>query len=305
MRRPGQFSEPGSNSYVTSQMQHMSAQRMQQGSGTNHFSGRPDALPGDEEHPYVPSKPEGPWQSHAFKGQRGDAPRALYQGQNRLDSQSGLEKAVINDQRVQIHEQDMEIGYDESSYSQTFEVLEKKFHGDIIKLTKEQDEAEDAENARHKEKIVEINARYHEKLTALRSQHASRREDFLCRESQGRQSHYKQLISDHFPNQTGPNDPRGYGGSATAVAAAEAAFGEGRRAYAAAEAAVGEGRRAYAAAEAAAGEGRRAYAAASQFDSYRKRAQYLQEARNHGVFEPTARNPYPGGRAYNNNSRLY
>ncbi|XP_026427023.1 uncharacterized protein LOC113323012 [Papaver somniferum] len=305
MRRPGQFSEPGLNSYVTSQMQHMSAQRMQQGSGTNHFSGRPDALPGDEEHPYVPSKPEGPWQSHAFEGQRGDAPRALYQGQNRLDSQSGLQKAVINDQRVQIHEQDTEIGYDESSHSQTFEVLENKFHGDIIKLTKEQDEAEDAENARHKEKIVEINARYHEKLTALRSQHASRREDFLRRESQGRQSHYKQLILDHFPNQTGPNDPRGYGGSATAVAAAEAAIGEGRRAYAAAEAAVGEGRRAYAAAEAAAGEGRRAYAAASQFDSYRERAQYLQEARNHGGFEPTARNPYPGGRAYNNNSRLY
>ncbi|RZC78499.1 hypothetical protein C5167_002718 [Papaver somniferum] len=298
MRRPGQFSEPGLNSYVTSQMQHMSAQRMQQGSG-NHFSGRPDALPGDEEHPYVPSKPEGPWESHAFEG------KALYQGQNRLDSQSGLEKAVINDQRVQIHEQDMEIGYDESSYSQTFEVLENKFQADIIKLTKEQDEAEDAENARHKEKIVEINARYHEKLTALRSQHAGRREDFLRRESQGRQSHYKQLILDHFPNQTGPNDPRGYGGSATAVAAAEAAIGEGRRAYAAAEAAVGEGRRAYAAAEAAAGEGRRAYAAASQFDSYRERAQYLQEGRNHGGFEPTARNPYPGGRAYNNNSRLY
>ncbi|KAI3962570.1 hypothetical protein MKW92_052529 [Papaver armeniacum] len=278
MRRPGQFSEPGLNSYVTSQMQHMSAQRMQQGSGTNHYSGRPDALPSDEEHPYMPSKPEGPWQSHAFEGQRGDAPRALYQGQNRLDPQSGLEKTVINDQRVQIHEQDMEIGYDESSYSQTFEVVENKFHSDIIKLTKEQDEAEDAENARHKEV-----------------------KDFLRRESQGRQSHYKQLILDHFPNQTGPNDPRGYGGSTTAVAAAEAAIGEGRRAYAAAEAAVGEGRRAYA----AAGEGRRAYAAASQFDSYRDRAQYLQEARNHGGFEPTARNPYPGGRAYNNNSRLY
>ncbi|KAI3984998.1 hypothetical protein MKX01_004766 [Papaver californicum] len=297
MRRPGQFSEPGLNVYVTSQMQHMSAKRMQQGSGTNHFSGRPDALPGDEEHHYVPSKAEGPWQSHAFEGQHGDAPRALYQGQNRLDSQSGLEKTVINDQRVQIQEQDMEIGYDESS----FEVFEIKFHGDIIKLTKEQDEAEDAENARHKEKIVEINARYHEKLTALRSQHASRREDFLHRESQGRQSHYKQLILDHFPNQTGPNDPRGYSGSATAVPAAEAAIGEGRRAYAAAEAAVGEGRRAYA----AAGEGRRAYAAASQFDSYRERAQYLQEARNHGGFEPTAKNSYPGGRAYNNNSRLY
>ncbi|OVA07192.1 hypothetical protein BVC80_1289g117 [Macleaya cordata] len=294
MRRPGQFSEPGVNSYGSSQMQHMSAQRMQQGSGANHFPGRPDALPSDEEHPYISSKAEGQWQwdrdgpkgsnqmsSHIFEGkccQRGDASRSFYQGQ-RLDPKIGLEKQANNDQRAQAHEQDMEIGYEESPYPQTFEGLEKKFHDDIMKLTKEQDEAEDAENARHRETIGEINAKYHVKLTALRAQHASRRDDFLRRESQARQNHYQQAGMSHYPNTTGLNDPHGYGGPTAAAVAA-------------------------AAAEAAVGEGRRAYAAGSQFDSYRERAQYLEEARNHG-FESTTRGPYPGGRVYNNNARYY
>ncbi|KAF6169983.1 hypothetical protein GIB67_034375 [Kingdonia uniflora] len=61
MRRQGQYSDSGAHSYAA-QMQQISAQRMQHGSGTNHFSGRPDALPSDEDRPYGSSKVEGQWQ---------------------------------------------------------------------------------------------------------------------------------------------------------------------------------------------------------------------------------------------------
>jgi len=45
----------------------------------------------------------------------------------------------------------MDIGYEGNPLLQTFEVLEQKFHNDIMKLAKEQNDAEDSENARHKE----------------------------------------------------------------------------------------------------------------------------------------------------------
>ena len=45
----------------------------------------------------------------------------------------------------------MDIGYEGNPLPQTFEVLEQKFHNDIMKLANEQNDAEDSENARHKE----------------------------------------------------------------------------------------------------------------------------------------------------------
>lgn len=67
------------------------------------------------------------------------------------DPKLGLDKQADKDPRAQDHEQDMEIGYEEHAMPQTFESLEQKFLDDIMKLTKEQQEAEDAENARHRE----------------------------------------------------------------------------------------------------------------------------------------------------------
>ncbi|KAL5722783.1 hypothetical protein ACHQM5_006258 [Ranunculus cassubicifolius] len=61
MRRQGQYGDSGVNSYM-SQMQQVSAQRMHHGSGANHFSGRSDAFPGEEENQYISSKAEGQWQ---------------------------------------------------------------------------------------------------------------------------------------------------------------------------------------------------------------------------------------------------
>ena len=45
----------------------------------------------------------------------------------------------------------MEVGYEQDLLSQTLEGLEKKFLDDIMKLAKEQNDAEDAENIRHRE----------------------------------------------------------------------------------------------------------------------------------------------------------
>ncbi|GKV35059.1 hypothetical protein SLEP1_g43376 [Rubroshorea leprosula] len=46
-----------------------------------------------------------------------------------------------------------------------------------MKLAKEQNDAEDAENARHRKKINAINAQYQGQLAALRAQHANGRDE--------------------------------------------------------------------------------------------------------------------------------
>lgn len=49
----------------------------------------------------------------------------------------------------------MDVRYEGEHLSQSFEGLEQNFHDDIIKLTKEQNDAEDAEYARHREVCVQ------------------------------------------------------------------------------------------------------------------------------------------------------
>lgn len=89
--------------------------------------------------------------SHAcFAGQGGDTSRSYFQGQ-RPDPKLAMEKQNNNDSRSQSHNEDMDLGYEDKPSSQTFEELEQKFLDDIRKLTKEQNDAEDAEIARHKE----------------------------------------------------------------------------------------------------------------------------------------------------------
>lgn len=78
-------------------------------------------------------------------GQGSDASRSAYQGQ-RPDSKIGLEKQMVRDPR-----DNKEVGFEDTNHPHTFESLEEKFLEDIIKLTKEQQEAEDKENARHRD----------------------------------------------------------------------------------------------------------------------------------------------------------
>ncbi|CAK9184658.1 unnamed protein product [Ilex paraguariensis] len=86
-------------------------------------------------------------------GQVGDASRSYYQGQ-RLDPRMALERQGLKDPRSQPREEDMEVGYEDNLSSQTFEGLEQKFLDDIMKLSKEQTDAEDAENARHRQDCI-------------------------------------------------------------------------------------------------------------------------------------------------------
>ncbi|ONI01574.1 hypothetical protein PRUPE_6G147200 [Prunus persica] len=281
MRRQGQYGDSGVNTYAAAApMHHMSGQRMEHKS--SHFEGRLEAFTPERDNPYASSKSEGQWRwerdgskgsnpmaSHMYnEGQGGDTSRSYYQGQ-RPDPKLAMEKQNNNDSRSQSHNEDMDLGYEDKPSSQTFEELEQKFLGDIRKLTKEQNDAEDAENARHKEKIGAINAQYEEQLVALRARHASRRDELLRRESNARQHQYQQSVMDRYPNSSmGPSELRGYSG-----VAASAAGGEGHRAY-----------------------------NTDQYESYRERARFLGGSRDHG-FEP--RGPYPGGRVYDTGSRYY
>lgn len=276
MRRPGHYGDSGGNAYVTAQLQHMSGQRMEQKSG--HYQGRSEPLTSDKEHPYGASKADGQWRwerdgskvpnsmsPQMFnEGQGGDTSRSYFQGQ-RQDSKMALERQGNNDPRSQPREEDMDIGYEDNPSSRTFEGLEQRFLDDIMKLSKEQTDAEDAENARHSERINTINAQYQEQLAALRARHSGRRDEFLRRESHARQQQYQQATMDHYPNSgMGPSDPHGYGG---------AAGSESHRTY-----------------------------NVDQYDSYRERARFLGSTRDHG-FE--SRGPYPGGRVYDIGSRYY
>lgn len=276
MRRPGHYGDSGGNAYVTAQMQHMAGQRMEQKSG--HYQGRSEPLTSDKEHPYGASKADGQWRwerdgskvpnsmsPQMFnEGQGGDTSRSYFQGQ-RQDSKMALERQGNNDPRSQPREEDMDIGYEDNPSSRTFEGLEQRFLDDIMKLSKEQTDAEDAENARHSERINTINAQYQEQLVALRARHSGRRDEFLRRESHARQQQYQEATMDHYPNSgMGPSDPHGYGG---------AAGSESHRTY-----------------------------NVDQYDSYRERARFLGSTRDHG-FE--SRGPYPGGRVYDTGSRYY
>ncbi|VVA27488.1 PREDICTED: LOC110665661 isoform [Prunus dulcis] len=281
MRRQGQYGDSGVNTYAAAApMHHMSGQRMEHKS--SHFEGRLEAFTPERDNPYASSKSEGQWRwerdgskgsnpmaSHMYnEGKWGDTSRSYFQGQ-RPDPKLAMEKQNNNDSRSQSHNEDMDLGYEDKPSSQAFEELEQKFLGDIRKLTKEQNDAEDAENARHKEKIGAINAQYEEQLVALRARHASRRDELLRRESNARQHQYQQSVMDRYPNSSmGPSELRGYSG-----VAASAAGGEGHRAY-----------------------------NTDQYESYRERARFLGGSRDHG-FEP--RGPYPGGRVYDTGSRYY
>ncbi|PSR95448.1 Pericentriolar material 1 protein [Actinidia chinensis var. chinensis] len=276
MRRPGNYGDSGGNAYAAAQMQHMSGQRMEK---SNHYQGRPEPLTSDNERSYGASKADGQWRwerdgskvpnamsSHMFnEGQRGDASRSFYQGQ-RSDPKMALEKQGNNDRRSQPPEEDMDIGY-EDPLSQSFEGLEQRFLDDILKLSKEQSDAEDAENTRHRERINTINSQYQEQLAALRARHAGRRDEYLRRESHARQQQFQQAMMDNYPNSgMGTTDPHAYGAVADAA-------GEPHRAY-----------------------------NADQYDSYRERARFLGGNRDHG-FEN--RGSYPGGRVYDTGSRYY
>lgn len=116
------------------------------------------------------------------------------------------------------------------------------------------------------QRIIEINTRYQEKLSALRAQQANRREEFLRKESETRLHQYQQAGLSSHPN-SGLQDVRGYGGTAVAVSAGEI---HGYR--------------------------------TGSFESQGDRSHFTGGRRTQGS---EVRVPYPEGRVYNTSSQYY
>jgi len=301
MRRQGGYGGSNVNPLVAAQMQHIAAQRMQHNPGLNAFPGRPDVPPLDEEKRYLSSKGEGHWQweggdpngpnmpPHMYKEGQGPDPGSgnmistgpdaasspFYQGQM-PDPKAQQEKTGVKDVKGSEHEQEMDAGFQDPSLPPTLELLEQRFMDEIMKLTKDQNDAEDDENRRHQEHTREINFQYQEKLRAMRVQQAKYREEFLRREAQMRQQQYQQASLSQFQHSAGgpiagynenAHEHRGHGG----------VLGEGNPGY------------------------------PGGYDSYRDRVPYYSNAghpfnRNQ---EYEARGPYPGGRMYDSATRFF
>ncbi|XP_065866041.1 uncharacterized protein [Euphorbia lathyris] len=280
MRRPGQYADPGANVYVAGQMQHVSSQRMENRSESDHFQGRLEAFTPEREHPYVTSKPDGQWRwerdeskmaiplaSQMYnEGQGLDASRSHFQGKGQPPEQKlALEKQGMSDPRFGHHEEDVQIGFEDKTMLQTFESVEQIFFENLTNLVKEHNDAEDAENSRHRE-VNAINTQYQEQLAALRTQHASRRDEFLRKESLVRQHQYQQTVMDRS----------GMGSSGYMGNTPSTVTNEAHRAY-----------------------------NNDSFESYRDRdrdRQFLGGSRDQG-FEP--RSAYQGGRVYDTSTRYY
>lgn len=269
MRQPGQYVDSGGNAYA----QRMSGQRMEHKS--NNYQARGDHMSSENDKSYGAIKGEGQWRyerdgsSHMFnQGQGADASRSHYQGLGQRSEPRLASEKQGNDLRSQPRDDDTEIGFEDKAVYQTFEGLEQRFYDDILKLTKEQNDAEDAENARHRERINAINLQYEEQLAAMRARHTSRRDEFLRRESHIRQQQYQQAAMEqqYTNNPIGFNEPHGYN----------------------------------------AGEPQRAYSNTPHVDSYRERPRFTggnRDSRDPG-FE--SRTQYPGGRVYGSSgSRHY
>ncbi|XP_021744940.1 uncharacterized protein LOC110710902 [Chenopodium quinoa] len=252
---------------------------MHQNSMVNNYSGRPDSFPPEDEHQYTSKKAEGQWRWERdaqqmspqlySDGQGGNAGRSFYPNQMQ-DTKMGSNQ----EQRVHPQEQDMEVGYEDNPVPQTLERLDQKFHSDIMKFTKEQGDAEDAETARHREKIIEINNQYQEKLSSLRAKYATLREELLQRESQARLQTYQLAGMTPYQNNSGPVD-----------------MNQGHH-----------GPHGYGAPDMAPGEPHRQFGGRVEFDSYRERHESFGRGRIQGA---DTRVPTPGGRVYNTGPRYY
>uniref|UniRef100_A0A1J3FTE8 Uncharacterized protein n=1 Tax=Noccaea caerulescens TaxID=107243 RepID=A0A1J3FTE8_NOCCA len=230
MRRQGNFADSPASAYGAGQIQNAHSD----------FQGQLEAFTPERDQPYSDSQPEGQWRWERDgprpmpttvynEGQGVDSSRTYYRGQ--MDPKSGMEKQGSDSRAQPQHQENTKPGYENNRGVQTFEGLEQKFMEDITRLAKDQIEAEDAEIARHREKINTINTRYEEQLAALRARHTCKREDIMRKESQARQQQYKQqtmgmMDNQYHPNAAGPvnvmpsgGHPQGYIGNAQDPAA--------------------------------------------------------------------------------------
>jgi hypothetical protein len=83
-------------------------------------------------------------------GKSAASAQPFYDGQ-RSDLKVGMEKQPTKESRDQSRIERTETRYEDYNLPQTFEGLEQSFHEEIMMLSKELHDAEDAENSRHRE----------------------------------------------------------------------------------------------------------------------------------------------------------
>ncbi|KAG8074439.1 hypothetical protein GUJ93_ZPchr0006g43992 [Zizania palustris] len=272
MRRQGhvQYGESEINSMMAGQLHHYQTQQRVQQHPDNNYPGR-ESEQAVAEKQYIALKMRqsqsdqgglnNPNQipSYAYnEGQNSQGAKSFYDGQ-RSDLKGGPENQPNKESRDQPHNDSFEARHEDYNLPRTFEGLEQNFHEDTVVLSKELHDAEDAENARHRERLNEINAQYQEKLLALRARQATYREEFLQKESLAHQQQYRQACMSNYANNVMPGEPRGYTPTAAvtppppAAATAGGTYGETHRGY-----------------------------ASAQYDSFRERPDYP-EFRGHGT----------------------
>ncbi|KAK6929002.1 hypothetical protein RJ641_005207 [Dillenia turbinata] len=226
----------GGSRRLANEMQKLSAQRRLRSPGRGNYQGQSEVIEADVGHQYMSSKVEEQWQMSRdeLEELRPMSPHMpsegnfniLYKGRGSNSVGPFHQKPDLKmnqgNEVSKVHEQDMDIGYEDNSTVVTIDVLEMKFLDEIVNLTKEQNELEDAENARHREKLMEINIQYQEKILSLRAQQAKQREEFLHKELQARRHQYQSGLG-HPPNNMGIGGTR-----STAIPAG----GEAHHAYA-------------------------------------------------------------------------
>ncbi|KAK6933631.1 hypothetical protein RJ641_036525 [Dillenia turbinata] len=172
----------GGSWHIANQMQKLSAQRRPRSPGRDSYQGQSEVIDADVKH-----------RTKQMNGRGSNSIGSFHQKSDLKMNQGTAEVSKV-------HEQDMDIGYENNSTAVAFETLEMKFLDEIVNLTKEQSDLEDAENARHREKLMEINTHYQEKILSLRAQQAKQREEFLHKELQARRHQYQKSGLGQHPN---------------------------------------------------------------------------------------------------------
>lgn len=204
-RRPQGSHHRGSNvnPLIAAQMQHIANQRMQHNSNMQPHPGQADGPFGEERQIANQLEARRQWEHDNQNGSFSVAPYGHKGGSHYIDQnqdhRTNMEKesGITKDQDLA---PDMESGYGQQSMPQTLEALEHRFVQETMELTKELNDAEDKESARHRERMRSIREQYQQNMVTLRAQQAKYREDFLRRESQLRQQQYE-----HHQQQTGSN----------------------------------------------------------------------------------------------------
>lgn len=241
MGRQGSSRGSNANSLVAAQMQHIAAQRMQHSSGSQHYPSIPDVPPIDMEERYSSSQGDGHWKWEGrgpsdpvsgnispskVRGSDGASP--YYHGQmpQSIPAEGNNVLPKESNQKVEV-----DVSFEDQTLHKSFEAFEQKLVDEVMKLTKEQDDAEDEENTRHRERTREIHEQFQAKLEALRAQHGKRREEFLCHEMQSRVDQYRQPVSSKQYHESGGGPMLGYNENLNDNRGYSSSVGDGHQGY--------------------------------------------------------------------------